>query len=91
MSFLLCRNRVKDYTRWKAEFDSHASAHCDAGLRLVNLWRAVEDSNNVFFLFEVSDVGAAQKFIGDPAAAEAGARSGVIDGEYHFLEATDTH
>ncbi|MGP8187092.1 MAG: hypothetical protein ACLQKY_13575 [Terracidiphilus sp.] len=86
MTSLLCRNRVSDFSKWKAVFTSHAQGHRDAGLRLRNLWRAVEDPNNVFFLFEVTDVGLARAFISNPAAAEAAVASGVIEGEYHFLD-----
>jgi hypothetical protein len=48
----------------------------------------VEDPNNVFFLFEVTDAGQAHAFIANPAAADAAQASGVIEGEYHFLEST---
>ena len=77
MTSLLCRNRVKDFSRWKAIFASHAQAHRDAGLQLQGLWRAVEDPNNVFFLFEVTDASLARAFIANPTAAEAAQASGV--------------
>jgi hypothetical protein len=86
MTNLLCRNRVADFSRWKAIFTSHAQAHRDAGLQLQSLWRAVEDPNNIFFLFEVTDESLARAFISNSAAAEAAQASGVIEGEYHFLE-----
>ena len=86
MVVMLCRNRVADFAKWKAVFASHASAHREAGLRLMNLWRGLEDPNNVFFLFEVTSLDKARAFISNPAAAEAGKASGVLDGEYHFLE-----
>jgi hypothetical protein len=87
MTNLLCRNRVADFSRWMRIFASHRSAHRNAGLRLVNLWRAIEDPNNVFFVFEVASIEKARAFIGDPEGAKAGEAAGVIDGEYHFLEA----
>ena len=86
MSYLLCRNRVADFSRWKAVFASHEAAHREAGLRLVNLWRSVEQPNNAFFLFEVASLDKARDFISNPEAAKAGEASGVIDGEYHFVE-----
>ena len=49
MIYMLCRNRVKDFSKWKAVFDSHAEAAKKAGLRLINMWCSVEQSNNVFF------------------------------------------
>lgn len=86
MTYLLCRNHVMDYDRWREVFDGHAAAHEAAGLRLLNLWRGVEDADNVFFLFEVSDVAAARAFLSDPDAAEAGREAGVLDGVHHFIE-----
>jgi hypothetical protein len=86
MTYLLCRNRVADFAQWKAVFSSHAKAHQDAGLRLANVWRSIEEPNNVFFLFEVASVEMAREFIGNPAAAKAGEASGVVDGEFYFIE-----
>jgi hypothetical protein len=86
MDYMLCRNRVADFSRWRAIFVSHQAAHQDAGLRLVRLWRAIEEPNNVFFLFEVASMERAKAFIGNPDAAKASAASGVIDGEYHFIQ-----
>jgi hypothetical protein len=86
MTYMLCRNRVADFPRWKAVFASHQAAHLDAGLRLVNLWREMEEPENVFFLFEVASLDQARSFIGNPEAAKAAEASGVIDGEYHFVE-----
>jgi hypothetical protein len=86
MIYMLCRNRVADFSRWKAIFASHEAAHRHAGLRLVGTWREVDEPNNIFFTFEVASIEKARKFIGDPEARKAGEVSGVIDGEYHFVE-----
>lgn len=86
MNYMLCRNRVADFARWKAVFASHQAVHQAAGLRLVNIWRGLEQPNNVFFLFEVASMDKARAFISDPEAAKAAEASGVLDGEYHFLE-----
>jgi hypothetical protein len=86
MIYLLCRNRVADFSRWNTVFASHEAAHQRAGLRLVNLWREVEQPNNVFFLFAVASLKQAREFISNPEAAKAGETSGVIEGEYHFVE-----
>lgn len=83
---MLCRNRVQDFSKWKRVFDSHTEAQRDARIHLIHLWRDVEDANNVFFLFEVTDPQKARDFISSPDAAEVGRQSGVLDGECHFLE-----
>ncbi len=86
MTYMLCRNRVEDFARWHAVFASHAAAHRGAGLRLLNVWRDVADGNNVFFLFEVASVERARAFCEAPESAAAGEESGVVDGEFHFIE-----
>lgn len=91
MTYMLCRNRVEDFAQWKSVFDSHLKAHQDKGLRLDNLLRCIDEPNNVFFLFEVSSLEKAQRFISDPEAIKAGEVSGVIDGEIYFVEDTEDY
>ena len=91
MTYMLCRNGLVDFARWKRVFDSHAEAHRAAGLNLLHLWRSLDDPNNAFFLFEVKSIEKARAFIRAPEAAEAGRASGVIDGEMHFLEEIDKY
>jgi hypothetical protein len=86
MIVMLCRNRVVDYSKWKAVLESHVDAHRAAGLHLKDLWQDIEKPDNVFFVFEVDSIDRARAFISTPEAAEAGRVSGVLDGEYHFLE-----
>jgi hypothetical protein len=86
MTYMLCRNRVADFLRWRAVFASHEAAHQKAGLRLLSIWRTVEEPNNVFFMFKVASLDKARKFISNRDAAKAGEASGVVDGEYHFVE-----
>ena len=85
MIVMFCRNRVADFSKWKAVFDSHAPAHRAAGLHLRELWRMLDDPNHVYFVFEVTSLDNARAFISDPAAAAAGQAAGVLEGEYHFL------
>jgi hypothetical protein len=84
--YLLCRNRVQDFDAWRVVFDANWEAAHAAGLKLVHLWREVGDPNNVFFLFEIESIDRATAFMATPEAAEAGRVSGVVDGEYHFVE-----
>jgi hypothetical protein len=89
MIYLLCRNRVADFARWKRVFDSHAPAHRAEGLRLLQLWRGLDEPNNVFFVFEVSSIEKARAFVSAPDAAEAGKAAGVVDGDIQFLESAE--
>ncbi|MHC4923315.1 MAG: hypothetical protein ACYTG4_04465 [Planctomycetota bacterium] len=84
---MLVRNRVADYDKWKAVFDAQESRNIDAGLTLAKLWRSSDDPNNVFFLLDVSDRAKAVDFLQHPDSARAGEESGVIDGEFWWLDA----
>ena len=53
--YMLVRNRVKDFKIWKSYIDSHAVAHEQSGLEIINLWRDIDDPNNIFFLMKVYD------------------------------------
>jgi len=86
MLVMLVRNRVEDYSRWKSVFDAQDPEAREAGLYLTDLWRDIEDPNNVFFVLRVSDLDKARAFLADPKSAEVGKIAGVIDGEIHFLE-----
>jgi len=85
MRYMLAWNRVRDYDTWKAVFDDQSKA-AEAGLRLLHLWRTVEDPNVVYFLLEVGDMQKAEAFVHAPESAEAGERAGVIEGDITYLE-----
>ena len=86
---LIVRNRVEDFDIWKAIFDSNADAAREAGLFLKHLWRKIDDPNDVYFLFEVRERAEAEAFMNAPDAAETGRKSGVLDGEYHFVQSPE--
>ncbi len=87
MILMFCRNRVADFARWKAIFDSHGQAQRQVGLRLVHLGRSLDDANDVFFTFEVTDLERARAFVTSPDSERVGKLAGVLDGEIHLVEA----
>ena len=66
---LLVRNKVQDAAHWKRVFDAQKQVGCDAGLNLINLWKSVDDENQVFFLFDVEDRQRAEAYMSTPEAA----------------------
>ena len=88
---LLVRNKVKDFPEWYAYFESDSAAAAEYGITLAGLWQTADDPNNVFFLLNVEDVDRANAFMARPESQEIGAKSGVIDGEFHYLEAVPNH
>ena len=89
MLTMLVRNRVEDSDRWRKVVDEEDPAAVAAGLRLIDMWRDVEDPNDVFFPLRVDDLERARAFLSRPESAETGERAGVLDGEYRFLETVE--
>ena len=86
---LLVRNRVEDFEHWRQVFDAQAEAGRPSGMRLLRMWRSDDDPNDVFFLMHVEDRAAAEAFMQTPESAAVGEQAGVIDGEYHFVNAEE--
>jgi hypothetical protein len=86
MTYLLARQRVADFATWKRVFDAHAAAQEAAGLRVVHVVRNLDDPNDVFAWFDVTDLQAARAFVSSPDVPEARRQSGVIGvPDLHFL------
>ena len=51
MGTLIIRHKVKDYSKWRPEFDQHASAQKSAGLSNPRVFRSSDDPNEVVIFF----------------------------------------
>jgi len=78
MTYLFCRHKVAEYSKWRRVFDSHAAAQREAGLHVLHVLRSADDPEDVIMLFRVDDVPKARAFTEAPSASEAGEESGVI-------------
>ncbi len=85
MMQLLVRNRVADLAPWTRVFAANLEPPRVAGLTLGRLWRAIDEPNEVFFLFEVEDRGRAEAFMQAPESKATGVEAGVLEGEAHFV------
>ena len=84
---LLVRNKIKDFSKWHVYFEEDSAAAAEYGVTLAGLWRTVDDPNNVFFILDIEDIDRANAFMERPESQEIGEKSGVIDGEFHYIEA----
>lgn len=78
MNYLLCKQKVVDYTKWRDIFDSHADAQRESGLHLLHVLRDNADPNVVLALFRLDDLNKARAFTEAPAASEAAESAGII-------------
>jgi hypothetical protein len=79
MTYMLCRNKVVNYSTWKRVFDSHAAAQFEAGLSVEKVLRNLDDPSEVFMLFRVTDLEKARAFVCSPEVPDAQEQSGVVD------------
>lgn len=84
MATLLVRHRVRDYDRWKAAFDAHASERAAAGSLGGRVFRDGDDPEVVVVILEWDDLDRARDFAEREDLARIMEDAGVI-GEPEFL------
>jgi hypothetical protein len=77
MTHIIIRHKVADFDRWKPVYDAHQTARENAGLKVLHLWCNEDDPNEVFILFEASDVDKAKELISSADLKESMQDAGV--------------
>lgn len=84
---LLVRHKVENFVRWRDTFESHRKAQREAGIELKQLWRNVDEPDEVVLLFDVEDIEKAKEFVYSADVPDAKNGSGVVDEpDIYFLE-----
>ncbi len=78
MNNVIIRHKVEDFNKWKPAYDDNLSARQAAGLKDINLWRNLNDPNEIVMLFEVADIAKAKKFSESPELKEKMQEAGVL-------------
>ena len=63
MSHLLIRHKVEDFEKWKPVFDADDSNRRNQGWGDYKLLRNSDNPNEIYILFEVSDVNQAREYL----------------------------
>lgn len=84
MTYILCKHKVVDFSRWHRIFESHAEAQRKAGIHLLYLLRETSDPNSLVYLFRVEDLDKAHAFTETTEASQAAQDSGII-GPFELL------
>jgi len=82
MTNLLIKHKVKDYDVWdvwKKQFDAFADTRKSSGEQSFQIYRPVEDTENLHLLFQWDTVENARKFLELPALKETMQKAGVIE------------
>ena len=51
MTYLFCRHKVAEYSKWRRVFDSHAAAQREAGLHVLDVLRGADDPEDIEMFF----------------------------------------
>jgi len=86
MRHLLMRCKVADYDRWEAVYDAARFGRDHVGLREHDVFRNLNDPNEVFILFGFDDLMKVEEYVASPAVKETLRLGGVADApDFYFL------
>jgi len=75
---LIVQHTVRDYDAWKPVFDEHAEVRTRHGATGHELYRGLDDPNDITIVNHFPSRAQAEAFAADPSLREAMARGGVI-------------
>ena len=79
VTYMLVRHKVRDFSAWKRIYDVHLPKRKEAGITEKNLFRSAADTNEVFILFEVTDMARAKAFTESADLRDIMMKAGVVD------------
>lgn len=77
MHYLLVRHKVADFNRWREFYDSERHVREEAGLVEKNVFRNLNDPNEVILLFGFEDLMKAEELVASRALRNRMVAAGV--------------
>lgn len=78
MAFVIARQKVKDYQKWKRVFDSTLVLRKTSGEKSCRVFRSSDDLNEVIVLSEWDDLRNAVKYSQNKLFKEAAQEAGIL-------------
>jgi heme-degrading monooxygenase HmoA len=75
---IMVQHTVRDYDAWKVVFDEHRAVRAQHGATGHEVYRGLEDPNEVTVVNHFPSKEQAEKFAADPSLKQAMERGGVI-------------
>ena len=76
---VIVQHKVRDYDAWKSVFDEHQAVRTRHGATGHELYRGLEDPNEVTIVNQFPSKEQAEAFAADPSLKEAMERGGVVN------------
>lgn len=87
MTYMLVKHKVKDFAKWKPEFDQNSSMRKKNGCRGGQLFHESKDANSVIVLLEWDNIDIARRFSESDDLKQVMEKAGVIGRpEIFFLD-----
>ena len=87
MTYLFCRHKVTNFTKWKRAYNAHLGARQLAGLTELHLLQGIDDPNEVVILFAADDFDKAKALTSSAEVRVIIQNSGVMgEPEFCFLK-----
>jgi len=79
MPYTILHQKVKDFNKWKADFDATADVRKAGGMKSLQIFQTIGDPNTVVIVTKWDAVESIGKFMQSAGLAERQQRAGVIE------------
>lgn len=86
MQYIIGKFQVENIDAWKQVIERDKPAHKEAGLQFSQVWKNVDNPNEIFFLFEAEDLDRAKLFLKKAGALDKEKQGKGEIPELTFLE-----
>jgi len=88
---IIVQHKVRDFDAWKPMFDEHGDVRRSYGATGHEIYRGIDDPNDVTIVNHFASRAQAEAFAADPSLREVMARAGVIsDPQMTWAEEAET-
>ena len=79
MPYTIIHQKVKDFNKWKADFDATPDVRKAGGMKSLQIFQAVSDPNTVVIVIEWDALDSIEKFVQSAGLSERQQQAGVIE------------
>ncbi len=78
MATIILNHKVRDYKAWKKTYDADTARREKAKLKEIFVGAKDDDANNVYIIFQTTNMAVFEKMVKDPELNDVMKKAGVI-------------